>query len=149
MTEADHSAAPDSNAALAAIVTLTEKLTGLLAEQARAFERHRPQDAVRSLDEISRLTNVYRTASAHIRSQPQMVDAAPDELRRRLLRATEAFDAVLERQGRALTATKTVTEGLVKAIAEEIATKRGVGQAYGPNAARRIAATAITLNRQA
>ena len=84
-----------------------------------------------------------------MRSQPQMVEAAPDELRRRLLRATEAFDAVLERQGRALAATKTVTEGLVKAIAEEIAAKRGVGQAYGPNAARRVPATAITLNRQA
>jgi hypothetical protein len=143
MTEADNSAA------LEAIVTLTEKLTALLAEQARAFEQHRPQDAARNLDEISRLTNVYRTASAHVRSQPQMVESASDDLRRRLLRATEAFDAVLERQGRALAATKTVTEGLVKAIAEEIAVKRGVGQAYGPNAARRIPATAITLNRQA
>ncbi|HLY78119.1 MAG TPA: flagellar basal body protein [Caulobacteraceae bacterium] len=143
MTDADHSAA------LEAIVTLTEKLTALLADQARAFEQHRPQDAARGLDEISRLTNVYRTASAHVRSQPQMIEAASDDLRRRLLRATEAFDAVLERQGRALAATKTVTEGLVKAIAEEIAAKRGVGQAYGPNAARRVPATAITLNRQA
>jgi hypothetical protein len=143
VTDADHSAA------LEAIVTLTEKLTALLADQARAFEQHRPQDAARGLDEISRLTNVYRTASAHVRSQPQMIEAASDDLRRRLLRATEAFDAVLERQGRALAATKTVTEGLVKAIAEEIAAKRGVGQAYGPNAARRVPATAITLNRQA
>lgn len=141
--------AAEDNAALEAIVALTDKLTGLLAQQARAFERHRPQDAARDLAEVSRLTNVYRTASAHVRSQPQMVEAAPDDLRRRLLRATEAFDAVLERQGRALAASKTVTEGLVKAIAEEIATKRGGGQAYGPGGARRIPATAITLNRQA
>ena len=141
--------AAEDNAALEAIVALTDKLTGLLAQQARAFEQHRPQDAARDLAEVSRLTNVYRTASAHVRSQPQMVEAAPDELRRRLLRATEAFDAVLERQGRALAASKTVTEGLVKAIAEEIATKRGGGQAYGPGGARRIPATAITLNRQA
>jgi hypothetical protein len=141
--------AAEDNTALEAIVALTDKLTGLLAQQARAFEQHRPQDAGRDLDEVSRLTNVYRTASAHVRSQPQMVEAAPDELRRRLLRATEAFDAVLERQGRALAASKTVTEGLVKAIAEEIATKRGGGQAYGPGGARRIQATAITLNRQA
>jgi len=141
--------AATGDATLEAIVQLTEKLTGLLAEQARAFENHRPQDAAAGLPEVSRLTNVYRTASAHVRSQPKLVDAAPPELRRRLLRATEAFEAVLERQGRALAATKTVTEGLVKAIAEEIATKRGVGQAYGPNATRRIPATAITLNRHA
>jgi hypothetical protein len=143
------SAPPDSNAALEAIVTLTEKLTGLLAEQARAFEQHRPQDAAAGLPEVSRLTNVYRTASAHVRGQPKMVEDAPADLRRRLLRATEAFEAVLERQGRALAASKTVTEGLVKAIAEEIATKRSVGRAYGPDATRRAPATAITLNRHA
>jgi hypothetical protein len=143
------SAPPDSNAMLEAIVQLTEKLTGLLADQARAFEQHRPQDAAAGLPEVSRLTNAYRTASAHVRGQPKMVDDAPPDLRRRLLRATEAFEAVLERQGRALAASKTVTEGLVKAIAEEIATKRSVGQAYGPNATRRAAATAITLNRHA
>jgi type II secretory pathway component HofQ len=142
-------AAGGANAALEAIITLTDKLTGLLADQARAFEQHRPQDAAQALDEVSRLTNIYRTASAHVRSQPNMIENAPDDLRRRLLRATEAFDAVLGRQGRALAASKTVTEGLVKAIAEEIATKRGVGRAYGPNASRRIPATAITLNRQA
>jgi hypothetical protein len=134
---------------LDAIVDLTEKLTALLADQARAFEQHRPQDAAAKLAEISRLTNVYRAASNHLRGQPQIVEAAPLELRRRLLRATEAFEAVLERQGRALAASKTVTEGLVKAIAEEIAAKRSVGQAYGPNAGRPAAATAITLNRQA
>jgi hypothetical protein len=141
--------ANESDAALEAVITLTEKLTGLLADQARAFEQHRPQDAARGLDEVSRLTNVYRTAAAHIRAQPKLVEDAPDALRRRLLRATEAFDAVLERQGRALAASKVVTEGLVKAIAEEIAVKRGVGRAYGPNASRRIPATAITLNRHA
>jgi hypothetical protein len=141
--------ATETDAALEAIVTLTERLTGLLADQARAFEQHRPQDAARAIDEVSRLTNVYRTASAHVRAQPKLIEDAPDALRRRLLQATEAFDAVLQRQGRALAASKTVTEGLVKAIAEEIATKRGVGRAYGPNASRRIPATAITLNRQA
>jgi hypothetical protein len=139
----------EDNAALEAIVALTDKLTGLLAEQARAFEQHRPQDAARELAEISRLTNIYRAASAHVRSQPKMVEAAPEALRTRLLRTTEAFDAVLQRQGRALGASKTVTEGIVKAIAEEIATKRNVGCAYGPNALRRPVATAITLNRHA
>jgi hypothetical protein len=143
------SAAATPDAAIEAIITLTEKLTGLLADQARAFEKHRPQDAAKHLDEVSRLTNVYRTTATHVRSQPLMIENAPPALRQRLLRATEAFDAVLVRQGRALAASKTVTEGLVKAIAEEIATKRGVGQAYGPNASRRVAATAITLNRQA
>jgi hypothetical protein len=42
-----------------------------------------------------------------------------------------------------------VTEGVVKAIADEIANRRNIGQAYGPGAARKPSATAITLNQRA
>jgi hypothetical protein len=131
------------------MVGLTERLTRLLADQARAFERHRPQDAAAGLPEVTRLSVEYRAGSAHLRANPLLVQAAPPELRQRLLRATEAFEAVLERQGRALAASKTVTEGVVRAVAEEIAARRGVGQAYGPGASRRPLATAITLNQRA
>ncbi|HEY9217176.1 MAG TPA: flagellar basal body protein, partial [Phenylobacterium sp.] len=67
------------------------------------------------------------------------------------MRATEAFDAVLARHGRALEAAKTVTEGLVRAIAEEVAGQRTSASAYGPGAAQsnKSAATAITLNQRA
>jgi hypothetical protein len=132
-----------------AMVGLTERLTQLLAEQARAFEQHRPQDAAAGLPEVTRLTVQYRAGSAHVRADPKLVETAAPELRQRLLRATEAFEAVLERQGRALAASKTVTEGLVKAVAEEIAARRGIGQAYGPGASKRPLATAITLNQRA
>ena len=134
---------------LEAMVALTERLTTLLADQARAFEQHRPQDAAAALAEVSRLTIDYRAGSAHVRADPQLVQAADPQPRQRLLRATEAFEAVLQRQGRALAASKTVTEGLVKAVAEEIAARRGIGQAYGPGASKRPLATAITLNQRA
>jgi hypothetical protein len=65
------------------------------------------------------------------------------------MRATEAFEAVLERQTRAIAASKTVTEGLVRAIAEAIATRRASNAGYGPGVARRVPATAITLDRKA
>jgi hypothetical protein len=136
-------------AGLEGMVTLTEKLTGLLAEQARAFERHRPQDAAASLPEVSRLTNLYRAGSATVQAQPEILAQAPAALRQRLLRATEAFDAVLERHNRAVAASKTVTEGLVRAIAEAVAAKRSSNVGYGPGSARKAAATAITLNRHA
>jgi hypothetical protein len=143
-------AEPDRTVAgLEAMISLTENLTRMLAEQARAFEEHRPQDAAPDLAEVTRLAGLYRAGSAQVRAQPQLYQSAPLDVRRRLLRATEAFDAVLQRQGRALGASKTVTEGVVKAIAEEIALKRSVGRAYGPNAQRRPAATAITLNQRA
>jgi hypothetical protein len=136
------------------LILLTERLTALVAEQALAFEQHRPQDAAPMVDETSRLANLYRRESAQVRARPELIAGAPLAERQRLTRATEAFDAVLARQSRALNAAKTVTEGLVRAIAEEVAAQRqrGAADGYGPSGqltAKPADGSAITLNRRA
>ncbi len=133
------------------LIVLTERLTALVAFEAQAFEARRPQDAITHVEETQRLANIYRHESSRVRANPGLVMEAPLALRTRLIRATEAFDAVLARQGRALEAAKTVTEGLVRAIAEEVASQRQNGASYGPGAAQSPAgaATAITLNQRA
>jgi len=135
------------------LIILTERLTDAVAQQAQCFEQHRPADAGRLMEEVSRLANLYRHESARVRADPRLVAGAPAELRLRLVRATEAFDAVLYRHGRAVNAARTVTEGLVRAIAEEVASQRQQLSGYGPSArppaSAAQAATAITLNRRA
>ena len=132
------------------LAALTERLTGLIAAQAKAFEAHRPQDAAPRIEEVSRLANAYRRECAEIRQDPALISAAPAALRQRLIRMTEAFDAVMARQERALGAAKIVTEGIVRAVAEEVAAQRNAGAGYGPGArAKAASATAITLNQRA
>ncbi len=133
------------------LIDLTERLTELIAAEAQAFESHRPQDAAALVEETSRLANIYRHESARVRSNPDLISHASLEDRSRLMRATEAFDAVLARQGRALEAAKTVTEGLVQAIANEVASQRSRGVGYGPGAKAHVMslATSITLNQKA
>ena len=133
------------------LIVLTERLTELIAQDALAFEQRRPQDATANIEETSRLANVYRHESARVRANPALVAGAPPAQRTRLIRATEAFDAVLARQGRALEAAKTVTEGIVRAIADEVAAQRQTGAGYGAGgvAAAPAAATSITLNKRA
>jgi hypothetical protein len=150
-------AAHDAADRVAQLVALSERLTELIAAQSQAFEQHRPQDAAASLEETSKLANLYRHESGRVRADPALIAGAPLAERTRLVRATEALDAVLARQARALDAAKFVTEGLVRAIAEEVAAQREAGeaQAYGPDAARAgkrrdaPAAKAITLNKRA
>jgi hypothetical protein len=144
-------AAADPAERVEQLVTLTERLTELIALDAQAFEQGRPQDAAQNLEETSRLANIYRHESARIRANPGLISGAPLAQRTRLVRATEAFDAVLARQGRALEAAKTVTEGLVKAIANEVASQRTTGAGYGAHAraSAPAPATSITLNRTA
>ena len=133
------------------LIALTERLTGLIAEQAQAFEARRPQDAALNMEETSRLANVYRLEAQRVRAEIKPFAGAPLNLRARLVQATEAFDAVIARQGRALHAAKTVNEGLVHAIAEEIAIQRTAGAAYGPKGVknRPLTAASVTLNQRA
>lgn len=133
------------------LIILTERLTELIALEAQCFEERRPQDAAMHVEETAKLANVYRHESARIRNNPALVAQAPLELRTRLIRATEAFDAVLARQGRALEAAKIVTEGLVHAIANEVVGQRTTGVGYGKGGVASAApsATSITLNKRA
>jgi len=136
------------------LVLLTERLTALVAAQAAAFEAHKPAEAMATMEETSRLANLYRHESAKIRANPALISGATLQERARLTRATEAIDAVLARQSRALGAAKTVTEGIVRAIAEEVASQRSHGApagygASGQKTQANVDGSAITLNRRA
>ncbi len=143
--------ATDADDRVGQLILLTERLTELIALEAQAFEQRRPQDAALHIEETSKLANVYRHESARVRANPEMVAGAPLAQRTRLVRATEAFDAVLARQGRALDAARTITEGLVRAIADEVASNRSTGSGYGPGAMPGASGspTSITLNKRA
>jgi len=132
------------------LITLTERLTQRLEAETRAYEARRPQDAASGAEEALRLANLYRHESLHIRQNPSLIAGARAELRARLIKATKTFQTVLARHGRAVTAAKTLTEGLVKAIASEVAAQRGRAAGYGARGMVRAGdASAIALNRRA
>jgi hypothetical protein len=133
------------------LVVLTDRLTALIAQQAQAFEARRPQDAAANMEETARLANAYRHEALRIRQQATVLNKLSRPQHQKLTQATKAFDAALARHGRALHAVKTVTEGLVHAIAEEIASQRTANSAYGPRGfkARPATAASITLNQRA
>jgi len=144
-------AAHDANDRVDQLIVLTQRLTELIALEAAAFEQRRPHEAAKYIEETSRLANLYRHESARVRGDPSLVQAAPAAQRTALVRATEAFDAVLARQGRAIEAARTITEGLVRAIADEVAAQRTEVAGYGAAGARNTASapTAIAFNQQA
>lgn len=130
------------------LIALTERLVELMGQDAADFEARRPQAAAVRADETARLANLYRHESTRVKRDPSLIAGAPADRRRRLTEATEALDAVLRRHARSLEAAKTVTEGLIKAIAEEVAAQRASTAGYGPGAAK-APATPLALNRRA
>jgi hypothetical protein len=146
-------AAVDADDRVNQLILLTERLTDLIAKEAQAFESRRPHEAARYVEETAKLANVYRHESMRVRANVVLIESARLELRQRLKRATEAFDAILARQARAVEAARTVTEGLVRAVAEEIANQRAApATTYGAGGMvndRPAMGAAITLNRRA
>lgn len=142
--------ASDASDRAAQLLTLTERLTARLLAETAAYEAHRPQEAAAGLAATAELANLYRHESVRLKRDPGLLAGAPADLRARLVEATRAFEAVLARHGRAVSAAKVVSEGLMEAVAQEVARHRASTAGYGPGARpARGDATAITLNRRA
>jgi hypothetical protein len=132
------------------LTDLTLRLTGRLEAETQAFAARRPQDVAAGLAETQDLANLYRRESAQLKMNPGLLSAAPAADRTRLIKATEAFEAVLAIHARTVEAARTISEGLVRTIAQEVAGARAMGTGYG--ASGRAAAgdgRAVTLNRKA
>lgn len=143
-----HAQGPDDRAAQ--LLALTERLAERLAAETALFEARRPQAAAPSLAATAELAALYRAECLRLRREPGLLAGAPPGRLAALRAATERFEAVLARHGRAVSAAKVVTEGLVEAVAAEVARTRASGAAYGPSARQaRADASAITLNARA
>jgi hypothetical protein len=147
MTEA---AVLNATARVRQMTDLTERLTACLIEESKAFEAHRPQDAAATVAATQELANTYRRESAQLKANPAAISPAPAAHRTALITATQIFEAVLARHGRAVEAARVVSEGLVKTIAAEIASQRGSPSAYGASGRANAGdSRAVALNRTA
>jgi hypothetical protein len=132
------------------LIALTDRLSDRLEGETLAFAERRPGDVVASLPETQELTNQYRRESAQLKASPGMVASAPIAERKVLIQATQRFEAVLAKHARAVEAARSISEGLVRTIAAEVAGARAMGTGYGASGhAYQGDGRAITLNRSA
>jgi hypothetical protein len=144
------SATLNATARLRQLTDLTRRLTERLSMEAEAFEARRPQDAAATLGETQELANAYRRESAQLKANPASVAAAPAADRKALITATQAFETILNRHAQAVQAARTISEGLVRTIAAEVAGQRGNPSAYGASGRANGGDTrAVAYNRTA
>ena len=133
-----------------ALIELTRRLTDRLQSETRALEERRTRDLVASQAGTQEMANAYRRESAQLKARPDVLKAAPPGDRMELVRTTEAFETVLAAHARVVEAARTISEGLVRTIAGEIAAQRGSPSAYGAaGRATQADARAVALNRTA
>lgn len=133
------------------LIILTERLTSAMEAQTRQFQSRTALPSVADHDELMHLANLYRAEIGRVRSDAKALAGADPKLAKRLRDATRKFETSLATHLASLAAMKTVTEGLVRAIGEEVAMQRAGPKSYGPGAGQRVspAHASITLNQRA
>lgn len=131
-----------------ALILLTTRLTGLIEQETALFEARRPLETQAFQDEKSKLATIYRREIAAVKQQPGRLEGAPDTLKRQLKEETVRFTAALEANGRAVEALRVLTEGIVRAVADEAGRLQDQETGYGPGT-RRPATPSIAVNQRA
>jgi len=114
------------------IQLLTERLSAIVETETAALAAGKPASPqTSSAAELHRLANAYRLEMARIKDDPSLVSGAPRADRERLQAATYALQVRLDAYATALGAAREVTEGLVRAMAEEVQRVRRGPAGYG------------------
>ncbi|MBU6442423.1 MAG: hypothetical protein KGR48_00810 [Alphaproteobacteria bacterium] len=112
------------------LVIMAERLIEALSADIAALEKGRPRE-MKTLDpEIQTLSAQYTREAAQL--APAALQAAPAEARARLTAVTGRFQDVLALHGRLLTRIRGASEGIIKAVAEEVDRRRLRGRPYAP-----------------
>jgi hypothetical protein len=112
------------------LLALTKRLIAILREETALIEARNPLPDGDAAEEKARLVNAYRLEMARIKADPALIEGAPAALSASLRRATVSLNEALAAHALALEAVKSLTEGLVQAIAEEITRCQAGGGAY-------------------
>ena len=110
------------------LVALTQRLTEALEADIAALERGRPREMRTPQPAVQQLAALYTREAAGF--APSSVHALPKPERELLTLSTQRFREVLAQHGRILTRVKSCTEGMVRAIADDVATKRNAQRPY-------------------
>lgn len=138
---------------------LVERMTGLTASLMDVIERetealhNRAQADIAKLQpEKTRLANEYAMDVQAVRGRKELLDRAPAERVTRLKASMIALDKALTLNGEALAAARSVSEGLIRMVANAMTEKAAPTLGYGANAAttpRRAAGSAGSLTLDA
>jgi hypothetical protein len=135
------------------MIAVGRRLIELVGQEALALMERRVAPSPATMEEKERLAHAWRIEVQRIRDNPELI-AGLNPARRDALKAVSLeLDQQLNRHAHALGAMRTVTEGLIKRIAEEIAAARkgpaGYGRSGGVEPATNAATGGTALNTRA
>ena len=112
------------------LITMAERLVEALESDIAALKAGNARNLRTIEPEILKLSALYSREAAGL--NPDVAKSAPADLRKRLFAATAKFRDTLASQTRLLTRIRGASEGMVRAVADEIERQRSLVRTYGP-----------------
>lgn len=126
------------------LISIAQRLIAALEADIAALKSGK-LGQMRSIDpEIQRLSALYSSEAARV--DAKVAKATPRDLWARFVAITRAFRETLAQHGRHLTRVRNASEGMVRAIVEEVDRKRATTRPYAPNVETKRASAAMIVN---
>ena len=141
--------ANDANDRAEQMLILAERIAGFADREIAAIKANKLDAAAVENPEKERLVHAWRHEVERIRKSPALISEADPELKAKLREAAKTLETTLRRHAASVEGLKTLTEGLVRAVAEEVARTRKGPEGYGRVGARGHSASAgggVTVN---
>ncbi|HEY5347269.1 MAG TPA: hypothetical protein VIJ72_03680 [Rhizomicrobium sp.] len=117
------------------MIAMAERLIVALEADITALKLGKPAAMKTGDPEVQRLSALYSREAQNF--DPAIAKAAPAPLRARFIEITRKFREVLTQHARAVARVKNASEGMIRAIAEEVERLRAPMRTYGPTPAPR------------
>ncbi|WP_417463501.1 hypothetical protein [Kordiimonas sp.] len=133
------------------LAKLTISLTELISRETDLLKDRKPREAHKLHGEKSRLMAEYRETLNRVRVNEHTLGPKGSPERNYLKELTDTFRAVLRDHARVVLRLKSVSEGLIRSVGEEVAKRNRPVVGYGKNAATQPAPrsrpTSLALNQ--
>ncbi|MEM1138813.1 MAG: hypothetical protein AAGF19_00235 [Pseudomonadota bacterium] len=131
------------------LIVLTERLTGLIEQEAGLLAERRPGEITSLSDERDRLAAIYAQEMRRLKEDRTLVAGVPAPLMTTLKAETGRFQAALKGHLARLEGFKLTTEKVVQTVSKEVDARRAGPTSYGSSAlveAARGPSSAIAVN---
>ena len=112
------------------LISLAERIIVALESDIAALKEGRPNALATNDPEIQKLTAIYGREAKGF--DPRLAEAAAPTLRQRFFAITAKFREVLQLHARMLTRVKNASEGIIRAIAQEVDRANAPMRTYSP-----------------
>jgi hypothetical protein len=110
------------------LIAMTERLTDALKADMIALERGRPREMRTIEPDMQQLAAIFGRESAAF--TVAMTKSIPAATRTKLIETTRRFKDTLTKQTRMVSRIRTISEGMIHAIAEDVARKKNAAKPY-------------------